>query len=675
MPQRSSYITSKQECPLVAIGGSAGSLDALLQFFQVLPKDCGMAFIIVVHLAPKVESLLPELLRRRCALKVTHARNNQRIAANRVYVIPPGSILTRRANRLQLKPLDPATGRVAVIDVLFDSIAAPDHGPIAGILLSGADSDGAAGLQQIKRAGGLVLAQDPAEAAQETMPRAAIDSGCADAVLRAADMPARLLSHFGIAAVLRQPPPLQLIEAKQAIKMTARESDLVQKAVQCLRLRTGRDFSGFRQTMVLRHIHRRMELMGKAKLPEYLRFVDTDPVEPEALIRELQVPVTGFFRDPEAFNALARYLPGLFEGKGEADFVRAWVPACATGEEVYSIAMLLLEHARTLEHPPGIQVFGCDMASAAIEKARAGLYRAEVAEPLGSERLEQFFHAEADGYRVRRALRQAVLFAEHDVVRDPAFSRMDLVSCRNLLIYLNPDGQKRMIEVFDFALAPQGLLFLGLAEGLFELSTAFDPLDARYCIYRRCAGQKDRLPVSAEGDPLLRSMNAELSAVNSLLNTKLSELERTNSDLNNLMNGAAIPMVFLNRELRIMSYTPGAQDLFRLIPSDVGRPLSDLHNSLEYPELTADAGFILNGGDPVERDVREQSGKWFFARMLPYHTPQSHIAGVVLTFVDITERKRAEEALHESEEKYRTLFGSLDAVQRACAETALKEIF
>lgn len=718
--------------PLVAIGGSAGSLDALVRFFEVMPEDCGIAFIVVVHLSPNVESVLPELLQRHCVLKVERAHHNQQIAANHVYVISPGRVLSQNKDRLHVVPMEPKQGRVAVINVLFKSIAAERAGPVAGILLSGADADGAEGLATIKQAGGHTLVQDPAEAAQETMPRAAIALGCADDILPAAQMPQQLLSGFGIALSLRQRTAIHATTNKLTARLTNKETQLVRAAVLRLQRRTGRDISYFRHAVVLRHVRRRMALTGQLSAAKYLKLLGNDLAEPKELLRELLVSVTSFFRDAEAFEALASYIPLLFDGKRATDFVRVWVHACATGEEAYSIAMLLQEYAETLPQPPGIQVFGCDLDASAIERARAGLYSEESVRTVSPERLARFFQAEDGSYRVRRELRQIVLFAQHDVVADPAFTCIDLVSCRNLLIYLNPDGQKRMLDVFDFALDPKGLLFLGAAEGLWRFSASFLPLDAKHRIYRRqptpqqaAAGTatiqrsvtmeqtayrnranlkslrdgpslnqlQDQLELLQEGlqqnlrqdapgqatqhqiqvvkqelhatlEELeinrqeLRSMNAELSTVNMVLSNKLEELELANSDLNNLMNAASIPMVFLNRELRIMRYTPRALDLFRLIPSDLGRPLSDLHNCLDYPGLMADAQAILDGGPPVEHEVSEAKGKCFLARVLPYYAPQGHVDGVALTFFDITERKRSEAALQASEEKLRTFISA-----------------
>lgn len=736
MPGHSKDGVAKLDIPLVAVGGSAGSVDALVQLFELMPEDCGIAFIVAIHLTPTQESLLPMLLQRHCALKVMHARDNLELAANHVYVIPPGRVISCNKDRLKVEPLDAHPGRVAVIDVLFASLAEEGHGPIAGILLSGADSDGATGLERISKADGLTLVQDPLEAQQEVMPRAAIERGCTDAVLRVASMPERLLANFGIAKQLRQAPAYRSLRNDLPLVLTEEESELVRNAVQSLRQRTGRDFSCYREAVILRHLQRRMEFVHYVDGDEYLQLLEADAAEPEALVGELLVSVTEFFRDADAFAALALHIPELFQGKGAADFVRVWVPACATGEEAYSIAILLLEHAQSLADPPGIQVFGCDLDRAAIEKARAGLYRASTANAVGPERLQRFFQKEADGYRVRRELRQIVLFAEHDVVWDPHFARMDLISCRNLQIYLNAEGQQRIIDVFDLSLGPNGLLFLGPVEGPKEFSKAFVPIDDKHRIYRRSIdaelggpgfdaiqrsvaiervayGRAARLkggrasaslnelqnqldmlqqrlrgiglqdaPDSAERRQLqvithelhatleeldvnrqeLRSMNAELTAVNQVLSEKLGELEQTNADLNNLMNAASIPMVFLNRELKIMRYTPRTRELFRLIPTDIGRPLSDLHAGLDYPALMEDAELVLNGGAPIENEVRGQSGKWFFARILPYYAQQDRIAGVVLTFYDITERKQSEAALKASEQKLRTFISATSEI-------------
>jgi len=736
MPHRANDNLGKLPFPLIAIGGSAGSVDALIHLFERMPQNCGLAFIVVAHLAPDAANQLPGLLQRRCALNVSIAQDNQPIRANHVHVIPHGRMLRRNGTLLHVAPLDLKHELSTVIDVLFCSVAEPGLGPVAGILLSGGGADGLAGLKQIKQAGGLTLAQDPDDARQAALPRSAIDGGYVDTVASAAQMPALLMAQFAPASALRQPQDTSAPVRGHKTALTAQETGFVHKALAILRRRTGRDFSGFRDNVLLRHLLSRMALSGKEDRAAYLLWLDYDPAEPDALIRELLVSVTSFFRDPEAFQALSHHIPALFADKGPQDFVRVWVPACASGEEAYSIAMLLLEHACTLDSPPGIQVFGSDLDQAAIDKARAGLYRSKLLAPVGAERLARFFQREDGGYRVRRELRRVVLFAEHDVIRDPAFTNIDMVSCRNLLIYLSREGQAHMLEVFEGVLNRHGLLFLGQAESLSSFRTAFQALDTRHHIYQRdgepqhqhisigtiqrslamerstygraaqlrdaresyslnqlqehlhllqqrlqlavqhdvsiAAGKQELQTITQElhatSEELevnrqeLRSMNAELSVVNIELSSKLQELEQANIDLNNLMNASAIPMVFLDQNLKIMRYTPSALELFRLTPADRGRALSDLRNDLEYPQLVADAEQILGGSELIEREVRGLSGRWYVVRVLPYHAAQNRVGGVVLTFFDITERRQSEAALLASEQKIRTFISATSSM-------------
>jgi chemotaxis methyl-accepting protein methylase/PAS domain-containing protein len=707
--------------PIVALGGSAGSLDALIKFFALMPRDCGVAFIVAVHVLPNEQSNLPQLLQRRCALRVSNPRNDQRIAANSVYVIPPGRVLTCVKNRLRVAPLEVKRGTRSVIDTLFNSLAMQTTRGMAAIMLSGADSDGATGLKRIKEAGGLALVQDPAEASQAVMPTAGIATNRVDAILPVAEMPARLLHHFGIKAELRSANAQQVVPPLKIQKMTVKERAQVRQALVYLREQTERDFSCYRETGILHHLKKRMAALGGRHINEYLKLLRTDPAEAKALARDFLVSYTCFFRDPETFNALVRFIPECFKGKGPEDFVRVWVPACASGQEAYSVAMLLMEHSDTVEKPPGLQVFGCDLDSRAIEKARKGLYSAEEVRAVGPERLARFFSKAQGGYRVRRELRQIVLFAVHDVVRDSGFSRMDMVTCRNLLIHLDLRGQERMMGVFAFALRPAGLLFLGASEGVIGLSAEFDSLDLGHRIYikrvtptngtprpaatasqqavavemrahsrERTARARARPGVGELHEELellqrrlnetssqskpgaeafrierlqleqitqelhavmeeldlnrqeLRSMNTELSAVNAELSSKLDQVERMNSDLTNLMNATAIPTVFLDRELCIMRFTPVATRLFPFTAADVGRPLVHLRHNLQYRALLEDLQQVLANGEIIEKEVCDDGGHWYLSRVLPYRTAQQEIAGVALTFFDITARKRAE---------------------------------
>lgn len=727
-PLHPSSFSSPAGPPIVALGGSAGSFDAINEFFSLVPADSGLAFIVVVHLSPQHESHLPEILARRSGLKVEHARDAQPIEANRVYVIPPGRALRVSGGRLHLADLYPQRGVRSAIDLLFTSLAKEGEG-VAAILLSGADSDGTIGLGCLKASGALTLVQDPLEALHDLMPTRAIESGSADAVLRVADMPARVLAHFGSSSPLRVPsrPDVALVETKP---LSSAEESLVRDVTACLHERTGQDFSSYRATAFLRRLTSRMQIVRAEAPRDYLEFMRGDAREAHALAHDLLVSVTSFFRDPQSFAILERHLPALFAGKGPADFVRVWVPACATGEEAYSIAMLLLEHASRLEDPPRVQVFGCDLDPDAIEVARRGHYPERISAQLSEERLRRFFTREARGLRVRRELRQVLLFAVHDVVKDSAFARMDLVSCRNLLIYFKREVQKRLVEVFHFALGEGGLLFLGRAETIDAESAHFETLDPDHRIYRHrpmpqseqggragallralqveerarrdCGGEMASRPVAAYRPPAaplaqatgsrdavaapeleqalrasnqelqatneelraaseelevnrqeLQSINEELHAVNQELSVNLDELARANTDLRNLMNATAIATIFLDPELRIMRFTPAAVGIFRFIPADVGRPLAHLRHQLEYSALLEDARRVAQSSEAVEKEVRDTEGRWFLARVLPYRTPDEAIAGVVLTFVDIAERKRAEEALRRSGQQMR----------------------
>jgi PAS domain S-box-containing protein len=697
--------------PLVALGGSAGSLDAILHFFSVMPENCGLSFVVVLHLPPNQDSNLPELIERRSRLKAIHARHDVAIEANHVYVIPPGRLLRVKGTRLELTNLELPQGVRSVVDILFNSIADQCGPRAAAVVLSGADSDGAAGMQRIKLAGGRTLAQDPDEAPYSGMPQAAIATGCVDAIVPTADLPGRILDHFGCTAGIA--PPATDTPPPPPRNLTPDEDTFVTEVLSCVRQRTGRDIGDYSRVNMMRWLERRMQIARCDHPQQYLEFLRADAREPQLLLRELLVSVTTFFRDPHAFAALSAYVPQLFEGKGRDDFVRVWTPACATGEEAYSIAMLLLEHARTLPEPPTIQVFACDLDEAAIEVARAGIYPEKIADSLGAQRLGQFFTKERRGYRVRRELRQAVLFAVQDILKDAPFARMDMVTCRNLLIFLSPAAKERMLGLFQFALKERGLLFLGTSEKVDRESPLFHTLDSTNCIYRRlprkmplsqyadarallqageaCSGRR-RIPLPEPSEPSatgmqasnhelqvmnqelrcateelevnrqeLQSINEELSVVNQELSTNINDLGKVNTDLQNLIDATAIPTVFLDLELCVMRYTPDAVGLFRLIPSDVGRPLADLRDNLDYPALLDDARRVLAAAEAIQKEVRDTAGRSFLARILPYRTREGAIAGVVLTFIEITARKQAEEALRVSEQRVRIQKEALQA--------------
>jgi len=856
---------------VVGLGGSAGSIPALCRFFAAMPAASGMAFVVILHLAPEYDSSLHEVLQRATTLPVEQASQGQIVLPDHVYVIPPGKYLSLRDGHLRLTDLLREHGRRLTVDLFFRSLA-DTHGPHAvAIVLSGGDGDGALGVKRIKERGGLTIAQDPNEAEHTGMPLAAIATRMVDWVLHAAQIPARLLRYQAHEKRVQLPPESGPNPTLPPPDPSADEAAL-REVLAFLHARTGRDFSYYKRATIVRRIARRMQVNEVEQLSEYLAYLRVHPGESGALLQDLLISVTNFFRDRAAFAALEGHIPELFKNKAHGDMVRVWVPACASGEEAYSIAMLLSEHARTLDAPPSLQVFATDLDEAVLTEARHGLYPATISHDVSPERLQRFFVKEHRGYRVRRELREVLLFAVHDLLKDSPFSRLDLVSCRNLLIYLNAAAQRRAFDIFRFALRPEGRLFLGTSESADEASQLFQVLDKKQRIYSARAAARTSMPVPSgasslsrslalqeadagvtlarrvvllngdatinalraspdrlswselhlklieqlgppslivndEGDivhlsetasqylkftggepsvnlfrsihPMLRaelraalfrarqsgapanadsialvlgdrpqlvdlrvipalalapdlylitlelreqspttlappregeqplvrqlereleqvkqhwrdiveeheasteelkasneelhamneelrsateeletsreelqSINEELTTVNLELKGNVDELAHANSDLRNLMGATAIATVFLDRQLQIMRFTPSAVELFSLITSDVGRPLAHLHHRLVYPELLSDAAKVLAQLLPIEREVGESGGRFFLARLLPYQTHDDRIAGVVLTFVDVTELHLAREAVRRAQ--------------------------
>ncbi|MEA3187238.1 MAG: two-component system, chemotaxis family, CheB/CheR fusion protein [Chthoniobacter sp.] len=857
--------------PMVGLGGSAGSIGALQEFFKAMPADSGFVFVVILHLSPEHESTMADLLGRVTTMRVVQAVDGQKVEPNCVYVIPPGKHLASTDGRLGLTDLDKQFGTRVAVDLFFRTLA-DSHGPhSAAIVLSGADGDGAIGIKRIKERGGLTIAQDPDEASHGSMPRSAIATGMVDWVLKVGQMPGRLMEYAANEQRLKLPSE----EGPQPAAVTAPPPSESEKALRevlvFLRSRTGRDFTYYKRATILRRISRRMQVNGVTDMPGYLDFLRTHPGEAGALFQELLVSVTNFFRDREAFAALEARVPALFAGKGTGDVVRVWVPACATGEEAYSLAILLCEHAGLMDSPPALQIFATDLAEDAVATGREGLYPPAITADVSETRLRRFFVKEHRGYRVKRELREMVLFAVHDLLKDSPFSRLDLVSCRNLLIYFTREAQSRAFQTIHFALRPGGLLFLGTSETVDEESTLFMTEDKKHRIFThrpasgrvlpvpfgpstfaltardvrsspvihgaafsqnaflqarddtdftddartsweelhfrlierfappslivdrdyeimhisenagrflRIAGGEPslnlmrvvhpmlrvelraalfraaqtsmpvevfRVPVEMEGvaravdirvspaqeiapdcllvilspreeqegvearpveaEPAVRhlereleqmktrlrdtveqyeasteelkasneelqamneelrsateeletsreelqSINEELITVNQELKTNVDELGHANSDLNNLMAATAIGIVFVDRSLHITRYTPSAVAIFHLIPGDIGRPLSDLQHRLDYPELRRDAERVIETLVPVEREVKDGTGRWFLSRLLPYRTEEDLIAGAVLTFVDITDLRQVQSALQESE--------------------------
>ena len=867
--------------PVIGLGGSAGGLAALRTFFSHMPADGGMAFVVVLHLSAEHESNLASILQNVTKMAVVQVDRTMPVMANHVYVIPPAKQLSISGENLHLSELKRQYGKHVAVDLFFRTLADSKGADAVAVVLSGADGDGCIGIKRVKECGGLTIAQSPQEAEQDSMPRSAIGTHMVDWVLPVAEMPARLLEYCRRGSRLRLPDATEPAPSPDSGDAGAEAA--LREILAFLHLRTGRDFSGYKRASVLRRIGRRMQVNGVDEMSDYLEFLRTHPGETGALLRDLLISVTNFFRDSDAFEALEARIPRLFEGKQAGDEVRVWVVGCATGEEAYSIAILLREHASTLSDPPNVQVFATDLDEGAIATAREGVYPETIVADVLPERLHRFFCKDPRGYQVRRELRETVLFALHDLLKDSPFSRLDLVTCRNLLIYLNREVQGRAFGIFHFALATRGLLFLGMSESADEGATLFSPLEKKQRLYARCATARPAVPPAAanpfslaleapegarpsvaavhrladeaaglplpmrqvlnakggEGPPpswgqlhfrlleryappsvvvdanhqivhlsehagrfmqlgggemtldLLRtihpmlraglraalfragrtgaevqvrdvpmdvggkhrlihlrvcpagdlaagfllvifedsgavppetlttrggggtpdaamrhleeayehvnaqlresveqgetstaelkssneelqsrneelrsateeletgreelqSINEELTTVNQEMKSKVEELARANGDLRNLMASTHIATIFLDRDLCIQRYTPSAVSLFHLIPADVGRPLADLTHRLDYPDVTVDAHRVLARLEGSERETRGPDDRWFLARMRPYRTAEDAVGGVVLTFIDITERKRAEATLTQTKEE------------------------
>ena len=729
-----------------------------------MPADCDMAFVMVLHLPADRKSMLSEILARWTSMPVKEGKDGTPIEPNCVYVPPPHSVVTLVEGRLIVRSAEGDERIFRPIDSFFDALASALGEQAVGVVLSGTGSDGALGLKAIKEAGGFTVVQGTDGTAPEykDMPAGAIATGAVDLVAPVEEIPRHLLRlRKSQVAPARPPEPSATSDAARLEICTI------------LRAQLGHDFSGYRDKTFLRRVQRRMHMVGIGTLEDYIVRLRADHDEVALLFRDLLIRVTSFFRDRETFEALeSKVIPRLFTDKHADGHVRVWVPGCATGEEAYSLAILLREHMDTLDAPPKVQVFATDIDDAAIATARLGRYPKTLLEGLSEERRGRYFAPSQGGYVVSKPIRDLCTFSPHNVVRDPPFSRMDLVSCRNLLIYLNKDLQAIVVPVFHYALVSQGILLLGGAESASQHTDLFEPLDKSARIFVRrnvrspalrlalqlhqafspTAGSAAQNPamdvrthgsgempsadhgsrpssddalgrratprVSSEGTRVsrwkrllarwlpaashdaqlqhellsvqerlqalteehqtaleelrssneelhsvneevqstneeletskeeLQSLNEELHTVNVRLTEKVDELDAANSDLRNLFESTEIATIFLNRHLIIRNFTPAIATLYNLIPSDQGRPITDIVNRLNYSHLPEDVTQVLSTLQPLERRIaRTDRNAHYIMRILPYREPDSTVSGVLITFIDITSIVQAETAL------------------------------
>jgi two-component system CheB/CheR fusion protein len=852
LPTVNAIIDSPDSVPglpftVVAIGASAGGLQALSSMLRALPVDTGMAFVVIQHLEPSHTSLLSEILARETRMPVREVRDGVKVEPNAVYVIPPGKNLVLDEIHLKLAQRTETRGQHRPIDHFMRSLAESQAERSIGVVLSGTATDGTLGLQEIKAAGGITFAQDDS-AEHGGMPRSAIASGCVDLVMAPAAIAAeiaRIGRHPHLAAVEPEPPPTD-------------EARSIARTLELLRHATGVDFANYKRNTLYRRITRRMALHRLDGLSDYVRKLQQEPAEIEALYQDILINVTSFFRDPASFEALkTQVFPRLAEGRSRHEPVRVWVLGCSTGEEAYSTAMAYSEWAEASGSRVPMQIFATDLNGTGIDKARAGIYPRGIAQDLAPERLRRFF-VETDGsYRVAKPLRDMCVFARQNALSDPPFSHMSLVTCRNMLIYLEPVLQQRLLPLLHYALQPRGFLWLGHSEAIGNYRDLFDPVDAQHKIFQRKPGNgrpralvplgarlpaapaagpapqpaprtegdaqreadrllltryvppsvvvdkelnvlqfrgdtgpylapapgrpttnlvkmlregllaplrsalrksqkdgalvreegvrvradggyrelslvvmplrdpgvtdgtkvilfeeharraerrarhaeaqaraaadkvpaRDRKGVAAEVQRLqdelaemreflqtvteehetateelqsaneevqstneelqstneeletsreeIQSSNEELATVNDELQRRNEDLLQANNDLNNLIASVQMPIVILGADLRMRRFTPAAEKLLNLIPTDVGRPLADIRLRFDVPGLEPMLLEVIESVTVKELEVQDAQGRWYLLRIRPYKTLDNRIEGVVLVFVDV----------------------------------------
>jgi len=827
---------------VIGVGASAGGLEALEDFFSHVLTPCSAAFVVVQHLDPTQKSIMSKLLQRITQMKVTQARNRMKVEPNCVYVIPPDKDLSILHGSLFL--LDPANrrGLRLPIDFFFRSLADDQRERAVGVILSGMGSDGTIGLRAIKENAGLSLVQSPESAKFDAMPRSAINAGLADIVAPADELPEQIM------AFLNHSPRGVPNDVELKLKLTPASS--LEKIVIILRERTGNDFSLYKENTLYRRIERRMGLHQLKSVELYARYLRENLQEQDLLFKELLIGVTHFFRDQEVWAQLRSVsLPALLANYPEGKELRAWVTACSTGEEAYSLAMTVMDVLDDVK-PKGyfkLQIFATDLDNDAINIARLGRYPENIEADIPLEKLNRYFVKEESGYRINKQIRDMVVFAPQNIIMDPPFTKLDIITCRNILIYLGAKLQQKLIPLFHYALTSHGILLLGSAETIGNATSLFSELNDNARIYTRIDTPEQRADVdfptrifpvislledkpespremtekiinlqtkadqillqnyspaavlvNAAGDILyingrtrkylepaagkanwnihvmareelqypinlamkkaqaqvepvnvpnltvdthtinltvqavtkpksmqgllmvvfadvaksiksprrkpgaaeqesqaelqqtrdeiqslhekmqvsqeerksaneelqstneklqssneelttskeeMQSMNEELQTVNAELQSKVEDLSWTNNDMKNLLNSTEIATIFLDNKLRVRRFTSHISPLFKLIPSDVGRPLSDVATELDYGALQQDAKAVLETLVFIEKEITADNDRWFMVRIMPYRTQENVIDGVVITFINISEAKKLEKEL------------------------------
>ncbi|XLZ72135.1 CheR family methyltransferase [Massilia sp. SR12] len=637
--------------PLVGIGASAGGLEALQCLLPGLPSAPGFSIVIIMHLAPGHVSALGQVLQVCSNMPVLQlAQARIELQLNHIYVISPGTLLEVAGRFLVQRDAGPG-GSSGAIDCFFHSLARAQRALACGILLSGAGHDGCSGLAALREQGGCAIVQAPQDAQFGVLPQAAIDAGQADFVLPASAIAARLRRLYGAPGA-------------------ASETQSLQDLLALLHQRTGHDFRQYKRPTILRRMEKRLDQLGLASMEAYYTRLQDDDGEAAVLMKELLIGVTGFFRDSDAFAKLRELaLPAMLEGRSGGT-LRVWVAACSTGQEAYSLAILLADMVRALPIPPAIQVFASDIDEQALDIARAGLYPEAIQDEVPAASLARYFVHAGKQYRVRQALRDMVTFTCHDLLRDPPLQGVDLVACRNFLIYLDRPTQSQVLQRFHCALAPHGFLFLGSAETADVAPGLFARIDRHSRLYQSApavalpaqvprwtmasghwpeaaarsglsplAEMRERLAEAELGWAEMQSNNDALSQRNAELTLRLAYADKAHDDLYDLVASADLATVFVDPALQVRQFTPRAASIFNLIERDVGRHLLDITNRLDYPALAADVAQTFATLQPLEREVKASGGLHYIVRVRPFRNADDAILGAVLTFFDFSERQ------------------------------------
>jgi len=600
----------------VGIGASAGGLDPLKAFFNSLPEKTGMAFIVVLHLSPDKESRLTEILQRETSLDILQVQEKTLIEKDHIYVIPPDKLLSVQNDHLELSDPKKKHG-IDSIDLLFRTLARKKQKYSAGIILSGAGSDGVTGMKDIKKEGGITIAQDPDEAQHSSMPYNAIQTGAVDKVLPVDNIAEELMQYR---ETLYQ---VQLSEQADELSEKKETEKLLFKIFKKIRDRNEQDFSNYRRSSILRRLDRRMRVNRVHTISEYLDYLDKEPEEIDRLYKDLLISVTHFFRDEEAFKALEeKVIPKLFENRKPDDQIRIWVPGCATGEEAYSVAILVQEYASTLDERPEIQIFASDVDKKALEKARTGKYPNSIKNDISDERLNRFFTEDGEMYVVRENLRDLILFAPHDLLRNPPFSRIDLITCRNLLIYLNRDLQTEVFNLFHYALRKSGWLFLGKSDSRLGIENLFNPISKKYRIYRQKSSSSSRtalpdLPLLYKKNPISSYQNSSDDHQRNLEKLHWSVLVRLFSPQSTLISDDYNVIHSTDGIDRYLNYSGGepSSNILHMVKPEIRQSLRSLlfrlKNEDSLPALKKDRIQYGDNSKKLELSVRRFANKDF----------------------------------------------------------------